>query len=140
MIGGGATKASDSCCDCGWTESLFSANKYYIEYSITLDFGWGRTRFPALGGCGATFASSSEFCLFPNREVILSCNALVTSLDTLAGDGPPGPILPRLPPRLFGNFIGDGDVEDGIRVSCISISRSISVLVLLRLGPALALV
>lgn len=51
------------------------------------------------------------------------------------GDEPPGTMLDLLPSLLSGNFMGEGEVEDGIRVCCMSIS--ISANVGCRVGPIL---
>ena len=60
---------------------------------------------------------------------------MVTSFDTLAGDELSGTTLDLLPFLLCGIFIGEGEVEDGIRVCCMSIS--ISDTVGCRFGPTL---
>lgn len=80
---------------------------------LALDFGGGLILFPGL----CAIVSSSEVCRFPSRDVMLSWRAFVTSFDTFAGEGPR---LSRIEPSLLfegGSFIGDGDADDGIRVS-----------------------
>jgi hypothetical protein len=69
---------------------------------------------------------------------MLSCSAFVASFETLAGDKPAASPKKLLPSRfLVGIFMGDGDVEDGIRSSCLSVSSAANVG--FRLRPALLL-
>ena len=95
--------------------------RQWSEHRLALDFGGGLILFPGL----CVTASSSEVCRFPSKDVMLSWRAFVTSFDTFAGEGPR---LSRLESSLLlegGIFIGDGDAEDGIRVSTESISGSV---------------
>jgi hypothetical protein len=65
---------------------------------------------------------------------MLSCRAFATSFGTLTGKlDATLPLLPRALLPLAGSFIGEGDFDDGTRVTCLS--RSIASRVGRRLRP-----